>query len=105
MICGGSQTFIRLTPRFTAVVTKPEPQAVAAKGRRVEAKLGGGSLDHAGDVARSKSLIPHPLGPPIENPSKDSPFAHTGRLQPSLKRRHWTCDVTPWDANPAAEPS
>jgi hypothetical protein len=29
------------------------PQAVPAKGRRVEAKLGGSSLDHAGDIARS----------------------------------------------------
>ena len=65
-------------------------QAVPAKGRRVKAKLGGGSLYHAGDVAGSQSLIPYPLGPPIENAPKDSPFADTGRLEPSLERRHGT---------------
>src|SRR3982074_2184662 len=62
-----SQTFIRLTPRFTAPVTTPHPQTGPTKCRGVEAKLGGGSLDDAGYVARSESLTPHPLGPPIEN--------------------------------------
>jgi hypothetical protein len=41
---------------------------------------------------------------PIENAAKYSPLTDIGRLEPSLKRRHWTCDVTPGDAHPAAEP-
>src|SRR4051812_29341354 len=79
-------------------------QAVPAKGRRVEAKLGGGSLYHAGDVAGSQSLIPYPLGPPIENAPKDSPFADTGRLEPSLKGTDRACDLAPRNAHLAAEP-
>ncbi len=60
------------------------PQAVPAKGCRVEAELGGGSLDRTGDVARSQSLVPDPLGPPIENatgPPRHSPHWRAwGRL-------------------------
>jgi hypothetical protein len=60
------------------------PQAVPAKGPRVEAQLDGGSLDRTGDVARSQSLVPYPLGPPIENatgPPRHSPHWRAwGRL-------------------------
>jgi hypothetical protein len=77
---------------------------VPAKGRRVEAKLGGGNLDHAGDVARSKSLIGYALDPPIENAPEDRPATNAGCFEPSLKGCDGPCDLAPRNARLAAEP-
>jgi hypothetical protein len=94
-----SQTFITLTPRFTAVVTKPDRKLCPPNAPGSKPSLAAAALTTLATL-RGKPLIRHALNPPIENAPKDSPLADADRLEPSLKRRHWACI---WSMAPVVE--
>src|SRR5205807_3525214 len=56
------------------------PQAVAGKGRSLEPKLGGGSLDDGRDVAGAEAPIRDALRVLIEDTTEDSALGDPGGL-------------------------
>src|SRR5262245_356349 len=78
-------------------------QAVAAEGRRIEAKAGSALLDDRSDVAGSQPPLGDALGALVENPAKDRSFGDAGGIQPGSQRRHGAGYLASRNGNPPAK--